>query len=370
MMYHCFSRPRLVKLEDGRLARIEIDYERDFSSMTVLESILSNGLACTSERLQIAVDPLRLQNDQDYPPRLTIAQQSRACFTLTDLETALSQRVPAQFLSIEGQAYQRSVNHFELFGPIAIAIDPIVARRMGALPTLYYYKASGGLEGGPEDILRRLAEIRDLLAVLNHAEEQSGMVRIPYTQSEIAEERTTAEALDLIAKAPNADADFREIGVALARKIFKVFDTDRRSAWQLVDKLDSILGLFQNTDSSIEDSPLAFYEQREWRIPFLSQSNLEWYSLGGNPKIRDPHYAKHCDNAGEILANMQKLRGRPLSSEEIRSTWILTQVDNRPFADFIAHLVCPNTLESRVEDLLWRMNREGQIESIPPIHTY
>lgn len=352
------------------MARVECRDKTDNNGLAVLESILLHGLACTSEPLDVAVDPLRLTADPDYPARLTIAHQSRACFTLTSLEAALERQVLAQFVSADGCVFERPANHFDLFGPIAIAIDPIIARRMGALPTLYYYNATAGLEGGPEDILRRLAEIRDVLAVLNHAEELSGEVRIPYLQTEVIEERTTAEVLGLSAKAPNLDANYRELDKNLAQQIFRVFNTDRRSAWQLVDKLDSILGLFQNTDSFVENNPLAFYEQREWRIPFLSQSNLEWFSLGGNPNIRDPQHAEYLKSAEAIRANIELLRGRPLTLQQIRSTWVLAKVDNRPFAEFVNHIVCPKKLEKQVNSLLLQLKRDGRIANTPSVSSY
>ena len=49
-----------------------------------------------------------------------------------------------------------------------------------------------------------------------------------------------------------------KLSEAQRREVFELFNTDRETALSLVGFIDMMLSLFQQTDSSLEDSPLAF----------------------------------------------------------------------------------------------------------------
>jgi len=319
---------------------------------------LKYGLLCTSEKLRVSPDPLRASVEGREATEETIAVQTRACFTLCAFEDLTASQASAYF-QIDGRNISKPASHFDLFGGFGIALDPIAGRRMGVMPAMYYYRIDGVDDGAPEEMLRRLHEAKLTLLALHLIEEVSGAVRIPWLHTPVLNERTTSEALGLNVD----DARVREAIRALTQRnaagLLRLFDVDRRSSWQMVDKINYVLGLFQNTDSSIEDSPLAFYEQREWRLPYNSQTNLSWYSLGEHPAIRDPLKRENLASAHALLAQIERLRGRPLNPEERSATWVLFAVDGRPFSWGIEEIICPSWALTRVEDLVGREIARG-----------
>jgi len=70
------------------------------------------------------------------------------------------------------------------------------------------------------------------------------------------------------------------LSVAQRRELFELFNTDREPALSLVGFIDMMLSLFQETDSYFDHSPLAFYQQREWRLIHHMRESAIWYCLG------------------------------------------------------------------------------------------
>ncbi|PDT60519.1 hypothetical protein CO678_15925 [Bradyrhizobium diazoefficiens] len=223
---------------------------------------------------------------------------------------------------------------------------------MGVMPAMYYYQIEGVEDGGPEEMLRRLYEAKQTLLALHSIEERSGKVRMPWVHTAFSDERATSHDLGLTVDDQRVEGAIRGLVPRKAEAILPLFDVDRRSSWQIVDKINYILGLFQNTDSSVEHSPLAFYEQREWRLPYNSQTNLGWYSLGNHPTIRDPQKSENIRAAGVVLKMIERMKGRSLTESERDSTWVLFEVDRLPFASIIEEIICPTHAADRVERLV------------------
>jgi hypothetical protein len=359
-LYHCFPRPKLVRREaDDMVVRIPHS-TNDSVGLDILEAIFNYGLVCTSEPLRVKTDPLRVLAEGRASELHTISEQTRACFTLSAFED-LSVPHASGYFRKDGQDVLMPASHFDLFGGFGIAIDPIVGRRLGIMPAMYYYRIEGVDEGGPEEMLRRLHEAKQTLLALHLIEEKSGKVRIPWIHTAISSERATSNDLGLTVDDKRVETIIRELGSDKAAAILPLFDVDRRSSWQIIDKINYLLGLFQNTDSSFEHSPLAFYEQREWRLPYNSQSNLGWYSLGNHPKIRDPQKSENILAAEIVLKTVERIKGRSLTNSERDSTWVLFEVDALPFASNIEEIVCPNYMADRVERLVRREIHRGKI---------
>ena len=313
-------------------------------SRVLWESILSNGLLCASEELTVRTDPLRVRDFGVESKKEIVTRQTRACFTHGSLTELSLKRVKANFISfVDGcqGVNQELSSHFDLFGRFAIAIDPLEARRIGVMPAMYYYSFPEIGESGPESLLRRLSETRQTLLALHTLEEKSDTVEIPFLHSSHFDERASSRELGLVVDNPEMHLILERTSKYRAKEILMGFQFDRRTFWQLVDKIEYLLGLFQNADSTLEDSPLAYYEQREWRLPYNSQQNTIWYSLGLHPKIRDPNAAEYRDCKQDILKLLKKVNTRELSNEERKATWVLHSVDGSRFSRLIRSVVCP-----------------------------
>ncbi len=292
--------------------------------------------------------------------------QTRACFTHCSFSELAEAKVDAFFCSHEGEdaeVVRKSASHFDLFGSFAIAIDPLEARRIGVMPAMYFYSFPDIDDTGPEDLLRRLSETRQTLLALHMLEEIAGNVEIPFLHSPYEQERSSSKELGLVVDDENARKVLENTRRFRARKSLAGLQFDRRTYWQLVDKIEYLLGLFQNTDSTIEESPLAFFEQREWRLPYNSQVNTTWFSLGEHPKIRDPNYERFAEPRREILKIVQGTNGRKASLSELKATWVLNSVDGKPFSQLIRRIVCPEQCFKRTKALVDKSKRIGLLRN-------
>ena len=229
------------------------------------------------------------------------------------------------------------------------------------MPALYFYTVSGTEDGGPEDVLRRLAEARQALIALHFVEERSGKVRIPWLHTEYHEERASSEELGFDVDNVEVKSRLERLSSKKAVGIFDLFDVDKRSSWQIIDKINFILGLFQNTDSFVEDSPLAFYEQREWRLPYMSQSHLGWYSLGEHPIGRDPDRKFNHRGARHVRELLDSARGRAMTEDEAKASWVLFEVDGAPFAKLIDEIICPPNQVDNIAALIKQGKQRGRL---------
>ena len=335
----------------------------DTLGLKILESILFEGLVCTSEVLRAWTDPIRVAKLGVERELHSVTRQTRACFTLCTAEDLARPHATVRFLEPSGREASRSTSHLELFGSFGIGINPLGARRIGIMPAMYFYTLSGAEDGGPEDVLWRLAEARQSLVALHVIEELSGKVPIPWIHTSVREERSSSEELGLSVSKEEVKSKLNKLTPQEASRIFDLFALDRRTSWQIIDKIDFVLGLFQNTDSFVEDSPLAFYEQREWRLPYISQKNLRWYSLGVHPRCRDPDGQSRSDGRGWVRRLLESGRGKSLSDDEAKATWVLYEVDSEPFAHLIEEVVCPPLHTEAVRAIVTKAPDAGRMRS-------
>lgn len=360
-LYHCFPRPSLVSGGQGQSPVRVVQQGKNSVGLEILESIICDGLVCTSEVLRAWTDPLRVEQMGEKRELREITRQTRACFTLCTADDLARPLANARFRDHSGRESTRPASHLDLFGSFGIGLDPLHARRIGVMPAMYFYTVSGTHDDGPEAILRRLAEARQALMALHMVEERSGRVRIPWVHTEWHEERASSQELGFTVDKAGVRARLSRLSSSDAASVFDLFDVDKRTSWQIVDKIDFILGLFQNTDSFIEDSPLAFYEQREWRLPYMSQMNLGWYSLGKHPRGRDPDRRHNNRGARRVRALLESAKGRPLTEEEAKATWVLFEVDKAPFATLISEIVCPPDQADAVGEIVARAQNGSRL---------
>ena len=250
----------------------------------------------------------------------------------------------------EHDSRSKQASHLDLFGPFAIALNPIDARRIGIMPTIYFYRLSHMYSSGPEDLLRRLSEVRQTLIALHIIEECSQTQDIPFRNTKSLKERTSSKSLGLYLNNPKAQLKLERLSRREARHFIDFLQFNRRTFWQLVDRIEYILGLFQDTDS--ENSPMDYYKQREWRLPLDFQANTVWYSLGNHPKIRNPKSEMFAGNVSQILDLYQTLRSGELSQEILNATWVLNLVDGKPFSQMIKEIICPSYCYNDVMNLV------------------
>src|SRR5262249_1667377 len=142
-LFHCFPRPR-----DSTAGLVAAGATPKQSVSTIaqliLESILKFGLLCTPERLHIYPDQettnerqkIRLWNG----PLEYSHAQSRFCATLCTAEELFKAKIRGVVPGPEGPVIggDNWLSHADLFGPYAVSFDPVLSRRLGIVPTVYY----------------------------------------------------------------------------------------------------------------------------------------------------------------------------------------------------------------------------------------
>lgn len=277
--------------------------------------------------------------------------QVRACFTLSSLSGLY--RPPDGSVGIG--------SHASLFGEFSIGIDPINASQLGILPTIYYTDYDKC--GGPTDqrplsayLVDRLLELRTLIAVLSHIEALAEPNKShTFTRGELEEmgirvefENAVVEKLDRL----------DEEG---AQTVFGPFLTDRVPMWNLAESLDLVLSLFQSTHSRGRRTPLAYYQQREWRLIQHNTELNKLYSLGERSWVDRPDAAATNRkkaavrrSLASILAHARYLR------RVLKGCWVLEAVDGRPFRDYISEVVVPNKARLEAEATIKQFPFSGE----------
>lgn len=342
-LYHAFPRP-----PSSPSAATEL-YPR---ARSILRSILYYGILCTPEELHIFPDP-----NTEYRQRQALLAsgqpeerhlQSRACFTLCTTEELFQKKVRGLSPSETGPAFELGAekSHADLFGPYAIAIDPISARRIGIAPTSYYspndifgerYAGSLGTTPGLNyQIISRLKEVREILTVLSYVE--GDLKKDGYTFPNSDE--LSSLGFDLKYDQPLLER-LKRMRKLEKEHIFRLFYLDREPAFNLVGFVNMMLNLFQQTDSSLSDDILAFYQQREFRLIHHMRRGAIWYSLGKHPEFLNPlHTAKEKEIKflREILSNPQS---KQRTEHFYRHCWVLESVDGFTIRDYVDHIVAP-----------------------------
>jgi hypothetical protein len=319
--------------------------EDRWRGLEILRLILTHGLLCTPERFKLypnyhtenkgKQECLRANKPHDE------IVQSRACFTLMDrLELAkeyeLSQDQPAHYAA-----------HVDLFGEFAIGLDPIDARALGIMPTVYYYRHDMGtsfrrMAGLGSQIVERLDEMRTLFSVLSYIEAKAN------DKPEDAQVFLQPERLKALGIRVRYQADIEEALANLkgeeASLIFQLFSTDRVPAWNLVDFVEMMLSLYQTTDSTIEDAPLAFFQQREWRLIHHMMKGLRWFGLADHPTYRNPLAEQYKPAIRRIKDFLRKSFAGKSDKHLpwfLSHCWVLLGTERLHFRDFVREVVVP-----------------------------
>lgn len=348
-LFHSFMRP-FTRSHRSIVPTGDRDHELSFHT---LELILKYGLVCTPEQFPLFADaaserPAKVELLNQNIGYDTISQ-SRACFTLLDsLELAQEYRPsdtgPEEYWS-----------HADLFGEFAIGLDPIEARDLGILPVVYTYRhttfnrelPSSGLGS---QVVHRLDEMRTLLAILSRVESANGLrCAAPWEM--------LRPLMSVLRYEPKIDRKLQDLSPADAETVFEFFDTDRIAAWNLADIVTILLSLYQTTDSTFADAPLAFFQQREWRLVHHVRLGTEWYSLGDHEEYRDPLMPKYEDARSEINDHVsdvwQRRQKDPLKYDWFRNhCWVIAKIDGKPFRDFVREIIVPSEFECRTKAIL------------------
>ncbi|HLG54459.1 MAG TPA: hypothetical protein VI485_03955 [Vicinamibacterales bacterium] len=268
--------------------------------------------------------------------------QSRMCFTLCE-ERELFQRFARGYVppSFRGERPPLAA-HADLFGAFSLAVDVPAARQIGILPATYYspvdaqgqrYNALGGSPGLHLQIIQKLKELRDVSVVLAIVERSLtvGGEQLPTDDMLKALDIGLPYQPDIIKKA-------YQLSVAQRRELFELFNTDREPALSLVGFIDMMLSLFQETDSYFDGTPLAFYQQREWRLIHHMRQGALWYCLGNQPVFRNPLARARLDAIRELRHD---LGGARRDDEYFSNCWVLEQIDGTPLREFISCFIVP-----------------------------
>ncbi len=372
-LYHAFPRPRRVGATgpEGR----HRDRETGFA---VLELILRHGLLCTPEWFPFypngrTENPEKARCVRENRPHDKIVQ-SRACFTLSEAD-----ELSKEYRVGPGS---RPVTHTDLFGEFAIGLDPIEARALNLAPVTYYYRhhfadagphAGGPMAGLAAQFVERLDELRALVASLSHVE------AIAHPDGGRDWEFRPRSWLDRVGIRPLHEA---AVGTALdgltqdqAAQVYRLFDTDRLPAWNLYDFVLMMLFLYQTTDSTFENAPLAFFQQREWRLVHHMMADQKWFGLATHDRERNPFAEVFHAATARVRACLDA--GRPNWDAEHRTwflnhSWVLAGVgpesDHVPFREFVREIVVPETCVTRVEKLVQSVGfrRPPVVTPLPP----
>lgn len=345
-LFHSFPRPR----KHGQRGDQAGARTQDASAELILRSIVRRGFLCTPERLAIHPHPAT----QNPGKRALIANgkpeythiQSRMCFTLCE-ERELFQRVARGYTPSSADSQPASLAaHTDLFGPFSLAIDVPAARQIGILPATYYspvdahgqrYNALGGRPGLHLQIIQKLKELRDLSVVLALVERSLVVQGAQLPTDDMLE----ALGIDLPYQPEIVERAYR-LSLAERRRVFELFNTDRESALSLVGFIDMMFSLFQETDSYFPDgTPLAFYQQREWRLIHHMRQGARWYCLGPQPAFRNPLAQDKREAISELRQAVDDLGGVPRGDEYFSNCWVLEEIDGRPLREFISCCIVP-----------------------------
>jgi hypothetical protein len=362
-LFHAFPRPRRRTSsfrKDG--ASGSEDEERE-SGLAVLSLILKHGLLCTPERFGLyanfSTENTSKQECLKENKPYTQIVQSRACFTLSDA-TELSKEYQVSPILPNDH-----VTHVDLFGEFAIGLDPIEARKLNIMPVVYYYRhdhqpaASFGLPIGMKksglaaQMVERLDELRNLMAVLSYVETAAHPAggrdwEFP------SREWLTQQGIRVIYE-EQVERALAGLGTEQAATVYRLFDTDRPPAWNIFDFLQMMLSIYQTSDSTIAEAPLAFFQQREWRLIHHMMQGQIWFSLGKHDEKKNPFAKQFASESREIENHLRNSRDQQAKinwDEYLKHAWVYWGDDQYQFRDYIREIVVPEPYAKRASALL------------------
>lgn len=329
MLYHSFPRPSAKKVDNCEANEI---------ALRQLESFIEWGLILTPEILVLPANP---QADNVEPPE-TKFPQARACFTLAE-------RSELTDVTARRDRYGATKSHSDLFGTFAIGLDPLEARYLGAVPTIYFYRTDNKVNVSFE-MLYHLRELRSLAIALSCIERKA---EIP--GRDVLDPKVMSELNMQLKGDPDVAKTIEETSIQDARFALRFFDTDRPPAWNLVDWIDGILDFCQTADSDKLDGSLSYYQQREWRIIHLFSHAVHVHRLGSLSWL-DGSAEMPARERKRLIKSLKAKNSKFFTNERIEGCSLLqgARFEGRdvPFFDFIREIVCPSSARSEVSNIL------------------
>lgn len=372
-LFHAFPRPPHRTGAAGRVVRESPTDEDRRNGLEILRLILTHGLLCTPEKFKLYPN---YNTENEEKQRCLAANkhhdeivQSRACFTLVD-----TLELCKEYELSQGQT-TRDAAHIDLFGEFAIGLDPIEARAIGVMPTVYYYRHDISdpftrTAGLGSQVVERLDEIRSLFSILSYIEAKSNAAP---EDDMVFPPPEKLKSMGIFVRYQNdIEMELARIKAEDAALVLRLFNTDRVPAWNLVDFVEIMLSLYQTTDSTIEDAPLAFFQQREWRLVHHMMEGLRWFGLGTHPAYRNPLAGDFASDILEIKDFVR--RTSPAKREDhliwvFNNSWVLVGTTERRFRDFVREIVVPESLckqaKAIVDSLPFASTRPA-ITPLPP----
>ncbi len=360
-LIHSFPRPRPgVSIGEDKVAK------------GIVGSIFQYGLLCTPERLRIYPSPSTLNERK----KMLIAEgepeylhpQSRFCLTLCEPKELFIPKIRGLTPGEEGPkpVAGKICSHADLFGRYAITFDPIMGRRIGFVPTIYF--SPDDISVGPRaypspprqriapgfslQIISRLNEIRGLLVLLAFIEEGAIVENGKLVESKILEQsgfhlEYENETLERV----------RSLSCAERALFLSNLANDREGAAVLKSAVEIVLSLFQQTDSTEGTDLLAFFQQREWRLVHHNRENLKWFCLGQQPSFRSS-IQKQREAEAEVIREMLNSNTNKSRSEEYYNhCWILESVDGEPIQSYIKSIICPALEKEEISKKMGKWNK-------------
>jgi hypothetical protein len=146
------------------------------------------------------------------------------------------------------------------------------------------------------------------------------------------------------------------------RKIFELFDIDREIALNLLSFTEMMLSLFQETDSSFDGQPFAFYQQREWRLIHHMREGMVWYSLGRHPQFRNPLARARQQQIERVRRSIERFSTLHSNDMYFRNCWLLESVDGFPIRDYITKVVVPAGYRLPAQAILKKAGCSASVE--------
>jgi hypothetical protein len=329
---------------DGRLVRFHPTDDDRLKGLEILRLILTHGLLCTPEKFKLYPNYNTANKEKQKCLRENRHHdeivQSRACFTLAD-----TLELSKEYELSHGQA-TRPVTHTNLFGEFAIGLDPVEARALGIMPTVYYYRHdvsdhSTTTAGLGAQIVERLDEIRCLFSVLSYIEAKANTSG----KDDIFPPAEKLKSMGICVQYQSEiEAELAKVKTKDAAFILRLFNTDRVPAWNLVDFVEIMLSLYQTTDSTIEDAPLAFFQQKEWRLVHHMMTGLRWFGLGNHSFYRNPlpgHFANAILELKDFVRKVSSRKSEDYLTWVFNNCWVLVGTAKLNFRDFVREIVVP-----------------------------
>lgn len=321
LLYHSFPR--------GAKERLGVQRAID-RGIAQLEMMIDYGFLMTPECLTIPLNPHTINRE---PPK-QIFKQTRACFTL----------VERRALSTTTGDSNKQLSHFQLFGEFAIGLNPIRARKLGVVPTIYFYTDPG--HNITHEILFFLRELRSLAIALARLEAKANI-----------QDRDTlrAEKLDVLGFVLEGDPIIaeliRNVDYKVACESVRLLDTDRRPAWNLADWIGILLNFFQTADSRTS-GPLEYYQQREWRITRLFGPQIRCHKLF--PTWPDEVLSTVGPFLKELCYRLKFVDSEFFTDDLLADSAILVGTKEQSFFDFVDEVICPFDATDKIEEVLTR----------------